>query len=332
MGARRFLGVAVVALAGLSLAPGRQAAFPTHTVVAGDSLWGISQRHGVTVDALARANGLGPRSVIVPGQVLTVPRRAPLTVGPTAATTASPTTTTQPAPAGSHVVARGEGLWAIAQRYGVAFDGLLSANGLRRDSIVHPGQVLVVPGRPSATPPAATPPAATPPPATPVTTVPVTTARPQQPGSGAPAGFARLPGEVRGAEFVRLIPLFQQAAAEAGIPADLLMAVAFQESRWRQGAISPDGAIGIGQLMPGTASWVATTLFGNPALDPRQASDNVRMSARYLRWLTDLMRGDLRRAVGGYFQGPYGVLATGLSPSARRYADQVLDRRSAFLP
>jgi LysM repeat protein len=329
MGARRFLGVAVVALAGLAVTPGRQAAFPTYTVVAGDSLWGISQRHGVTVDALARANGLGARSVIVPGQVLTVPRSVPRAVDPTAAPSVSPPPA---APAGSHVVAPGEGLWAIAQRYGIGFEALLAANGLRRDSLIHPGQVLAVPGRQAATPAPATPPPATPVTTTPLTTAPVTATRPPLPVPGVPAGFARLPSEVRGAEFVRLIPLFQQAAAEAGIPADLLMAVAFQESRWRQGAISPDGAVGIGQLMPGTASWVATTLLGNPALDPRQASDNVRMSARYLRWLADLMRGDLRRAVGGYFQGPYGVLATGLSPSARRYADQVLARRSAFLP
>jgi LysM repeat protein len=43
-----------------------------HTVRSGESLWGIAQRHGTTVEALARANGL--RGVTIrPGQVLDVP-------------------------------------------------------------------------------------------------------------------------------------------------------------------------------------------------------------------------------------------------------------------
>jgi membrane-bound lytic murein transglycosylase D len=44
-----------------------------HTVASGDTLWGIAQRYGTTVEALQRVNGLGDRP-IVPGQRLTVPR------------------------------------------------------------------------------------------------------------------------------------------------------------------------------------------------------------------------------------------------------------------
>jgi LysM repeat protein len=44
----------------------------TYVVVAGDSLWGIASRHGLTVSALAALNKLGLESVIVPGQRLRV--------------------------------------------------------------------------------------------------------------------------------------------------------------------------------------------------------------------------------------------------------------------
>jgi len=45
-----------------------------------------------------------------------------------------------------HVVQAGENLWAIASRYGVAVDAIVSANGLSSADLVYPGQRLVIPG------------------------------------------------------------------------------------------------------------------------------------------------------------------------------------------
>lgn len=45
----------------------------THRVATGESLWTIARSHGVSVDALQRANNLGRRSVIRPGQTLRIP-------------------------------------------------------------------------------------------------------------------------------------------------------------------------------------------------------------------------------------------------------------------
>jgi membrane-bound lytic murein transglycosylase D len=46
---------------------------PEHVVRAGESLWSIARRHGTSVRALARRNGLDPRRPLHPGQVLTLP-------------------------------------------------------------------------------------------------------------------------------------------------------------------------------------------------------------------------------------------------------------------
>jgi len=44
-----------------------------HRVKAGDTLWGIAHRYGVSVSALRRANGLGTKAVIHPGQRIKIP-------------------------------------------------------------------------------------------------------------------------------------------------------------------------------------------------------------------------------------------------------------------
>ena len=98
-----------------------------HVVRRGDSLDLIARRHGATVDALRRANGL-TSSLIHPGQSLRVPRARP------AATDAVTV----------HVVRRGDSLDRIARLYGATIAALRRANGLR-SSLIHPGQSLRIP-------------------------------------------------------------------------------------------------------------------------------------------------------------------------------------------
>lgn len=59
------------AVAGPVCQPGGEAA--SYTVVSGDTLWGISRAHGITVEKLMLVNGLNT-TLILPGQVLRVPR------------------------------------------------------------------------------------------------------------------------------------------------------------------------------------------------------------------------------------------------------------------
>lgn len=129
-------------------APAPSAAAAVHTVVAGDTVYAIAQKHGTTVDAILAANDLSRTSVIYPGQKLAVSGSAAAT--PTVApATAAPAAST----AETHTVVPGDTVFAIAQKYGTTTAALLSANGLGAGSLIYPGQKLVV--RPAPAPAAA---------------------------------------------------------------------------------------------------------------------------------------------------------------------------------
>lgn len=127
-----------------------------------------------------------------------------------------------------------------------------------------------------------------------------------------------------------LIPLFQKWARANGIPADLLMATCWLESGWQSNVTSSVGAVGIGQLMPGTTEFVRRQLIGVPALDPFVPADNIRMSARYLRFLIQRRGGDVRTALADYYQGPGSVARNGVYAGTVKYVDGVLALRSRF--
>jgi peptidoglycan DL-endopeptidase LytE len=106
----------------------------SYTVRAGDALYTIARRNGVSLGALLAANNLSIHSVIVPGQRLTIPAGGGGGGG-------------SPAPsAGSYTVQAGDYLSAIASRNGVSLSTLLRANNLTVDSLILPGQRLTIPG------------------------------------------------------------------------------------------------------------------------------------------------------------------------------------------
>ncbi len=132
----------------------------TYTVRRGDTVSAIAARHGLrTVDVLA-INGLSWSSTIYPGQVLRLSGAAP------AAPAAPATPAAPPAAAGTHAVAKGDTISAIARKYGVSIQAIFQANGLGWSSIIYPGQKIAIPGAASTAPtapPATAPPAAAPP-------------------------------------------------------------------------------------------------------------------------------------------------------------------------
>lgn len=125
-----------------------------HTVVAGDTVYGIANKYGTTVDAVLAANGLTRASIIYPGQKLAV------SGGSTPSTAAAPSAVVAPAATTStrtHTVVAGDTVFAIAQKYGTSTQALFALNGLASSSIIYPGQQLIV-EQAAATAAAATPP------------------------------------------------------------------------------------------------------------------------------------------------------------------------------
>jgi soluble lytic murein transglycosylase-like protein len=103
----------------------------------------------------------------------------------------------------------------------------------------------------------------------------------------------------------------------------LLEAVVWQESRWRAGARSPAGALGLAQLMPGTAR--------DLGVDPRDPNANLAGGARYLRQQLDRFGGNVELALAAYNAGPGRVLRAGGIPritETQSYVRAIVDRLS----
>ena len=123
-----------------------------YTVQAGDTLYGISRKAGVSVDQLLTVNGLSTSSVIRPGQSLSLGTPAKQT-NSTVATTVSTKSVSNTAKAtanGYYTVKAGDTLYGISRKFGMSLSQLVSANGISTSSLIQPGQTLRVVGGESA--------------------------------------------------------------------------------------------------------------------------------------------------------------------------------------
>lgn len=332
-----------------------------HQVRKGESLSLIARRNGVTVSALAAANGITNVNRIVVGQWLVIPAAG----GPAAALVNTPTPPelvpvpvavapvpevvpgATPGPGElSYVLRRGDSLFTVARRFKVTVAVLAATNRIANPNRVLAGTRLVIPS-PAVPAPAgtsaATPTTIAPPPATDPSMIVAPAATPTSPS--VPAGgltaaamapwlsadqLARLPqGLHTYPERLALLPSFDRWAAEYGVAPDLLKALAWMESGWQQTVVSSSGAVGVGQLLPATAAWVAGFLIRAP-LDPFVADDNVRMSARFLAHLLTLTTGDVNLAVAGYYQGLTSIRREGMKATTAAYVNVVLALRARF--
>jgi LysM repeat protein len=291
------------------------AAGRVHTVKRGDTLSAIAARYGVGVGALATANGLPDPDRIAAGSVLTIPGPAP--VPPAAGA----------APAGrSHTVAQGENLESIARRYGVGIAAVAAANGLPDPDFVRSGTVLRIP--------AATGAPLRPTPAAPAVVRP---APDRATGQGVvampPATLASArtsPKIIVPAERAGLRNAFLRFSRLAGVPSDLAMALAWQESGWQRNKVSSTMAVGVMQLMPDTVDFVSTQLLRTSRLNPWDPVANIRMGTRFLRYLLDSNGGNLDRALASYYQGLRSVRERGMLPETERFVANVKALRGRF--
>ena len=112
----------------------------TYVVRKGDTLWDIATTERTSVKKLAAWNGISRKSVLRPGQKLTVWSKQAV-AQPTGAPSGAEVTgqTTQRV---TYTVRRGDSLWAISRRYGVSVGALRRWNDLPRTRLLKPGQEL----------------------------------------------------------------------------------------------------------------------------------------------------------------------------------------------
>lgn len=146
---------------------------------------------------------------------------------------------------------------------------------------------------------------------------------------GVPAGYlvGVIPDEVLeelppGATAADLRALATAAARRHGLDPDLVLAVVQVESGFRPDAVSPKGAQGLMQLMPGTANALGVA-------DPLDPGQNLDGGARHLGALVNRYDGDLTRALAAYNAGEGAVARhRGVPPyrETRNYVKSVLKR------
>lgn len=111
----------------------------------------------------------------------------------------------------------------------------------------------------------------------------------------------------------------QEAAQSTGLSANLLKAVATVESGLNPNAVSSAGAIGVMQLMPGTAAGLG--------VNPTNVAQNVQGGAEYLKSLLGTFHGDVSLALAAYNAGPGAVEQFGGIPpftQTQQYVKKVL--------
>jgi len=108
-----------------------------------------------------------------------------------------------------------------------------------------------------------------------------------------------------------------------GVDPYLIFCLMSQESKFSKGAISPKGAQGLMQLMPGTAARYGVT-------NPYDVAQNISGGTRYLKDLLKMFNGRVDLALAGYNAGENAVIKYGYSippyDETRNYVKLIIKR------
>ena len=118
-----------------------------------------------------------------------------------------------------------------------------------------------------------------------------------QPEYNIPGRTPSLPA-YRGRYRGEYLNIARRVARRHNVPEDLFLRLVQQESGWNPRAVSSKGAIGLAQLMPGTARYLR--------VDPRDPRQNLEGGARYLAEQYRTFRS-WRLALAAYNAGPHRV-------------------------
>lgn len=135
-----------------------------------------------------------------------------------------------------------------------------------------------------------------------------------------------MPDSLANKPFAREI---ERAARDAGIDPVLVHVVVQAESGYRQEALSPKGAVGLMQLLPGTAA-----RYG---VDPaHSAQANLKAGASYLRDLSRMFNAQLDLVLAAYHAGEGSVRRSGnripAFPETQKYVRSLLEKYGTYRP
>lgn len=265
-------------------------------------------------------------------------RRVPVILATTAFLSAS---TLLPAAAdSSHVVQTGETLSGIAAAYGLPLDAVAAHNQITDVDVIYAGETLSIPGPAPSGPQLSG--AYTVQPGETLTSIAairgttvgqILAANPSivDPNRiyagqslNVPSGTGSTSAPVSTANVPSLLDKY---ANQYGLDPALVEALAWQESGWQQSVVSASGAVGVMQIMPVTADWLASDVVGRPLDVTNNVADNVEAGAAFLRFLIN-RTGSEQLGIAAYYQGPGSITRDGMLPDTQQYVANVMAIRS----
>jgi soluble lytic murein transglycosylase-like protein len=275
----------------LALFPVTASANYAHVVQPGETLTSVAAVDGLSIEAIASANGISPEAQLISGQTLWIPPRttANAALGAAAATSG---TTEQVAATSSQVA-------TTASRTSTAGDP-------DEDGDTDTDAATTTSSKTTAQP---------------STTAETSTAASRT--SAVSGGPIPTPERVSSTEIAGV------ADANA-VPAALAEAIAWQESGWNNDVVSSIGAVGVMQIVPTTWTWIDRYLTPANPLGTASASENLRAGMLLLHQLLGLTGGNEQLAVAGYYQGLGSVRRFGMYPSTRHYVADVMALAARF--
>lgn len=292
------------------------------TVRPGDTLSHISARHNVSVSAIIRANNL-PSAMIYPGQQLSIPGAKADTSSKSSSTGSTKSSTAGNVHSGGTVTVRaGDTLSGIAAASGISLTALLNANPGVSARGLQVGQQITLPGG----------------------AVAASRSSAYRDGEGAQEGAPNTflhytySDQVAGSaaanrDYLSSAPIptkdevkkmVRDTAKRHGVDPNLMLGLSFTESGWSHRSVSPANAIGVMQVIPSSGDW-ASGLVGRE-LNLLHPQDNITAGTVIMRAL--LRSADNEdQAIGGYYQGLYGVQTHGMYADTKNYVKTVKHHR-----
>ncbi len=284
-------------------APRSKAASQVYVVRSGDTLYGIATRFRVPLASLLKANHFSTRSLILPGQRIVVRATASKAVAPRSQATST-----------TYRVRAGDTLSSIAARHHTTISAIARASKISSRALIHPGQVLRVPGKGKSSSRAAVPDTFN--------------------GRTYPRAIAEAAARNRAILAGRSVPsrsetkaMIVRIARQQGVDTRLALAIAYQESGWSQRAVSPANAVGVMQVIPQAGQW-ASGLVGR-RLDLLKTSDNITAGVVMLRSL-GRSTNSMEKAVAAYYQGLGALQKHGMYSDTKLYVRNVMALRKTM--